>query len=894
MLGDLNKVSWKLRLAFFGFGLYVVSGSAHADGIANTPFEEFTRQVNERASQHEAQVSSIQANRDRINDSNDMRTIENYYNQTRAHYIADPLRQINSQVNVDQALETYINDIEGSFRVKTSSLKRAETKADKKDSFAELDMLEFKECMYDSLNVGNLRDKKSKIVASLGDLQSRVEAPYQFRSINYLSGGWGGRKTVSDGLGFFAQDINGVARKCCTGDMDKNACEDAARAAHDAKEKLFASFRVDYPTPTYTPNPLEVQDLTSQELTQIITQKNGTLRSLRSKPTKEYADEQDVFEQTARCRIRASQFQNTKQPLSFQAAFAAAKAVKCAILPAYAAQNLDTQWAKLSVAGVAVPIQGEGWDINCGANEAQAWNTIIDQTRDPSVWGLDQMANPPYIETMRAMAPISTGLPMAGMTADDYLMLTPTPGLDSYSVGANNLRTVANPRNMGGAANSRTQNGITNLQTKVVRSNSGVEKGQQLVGAVRSASNSIRTNDRSSYYANRLSLGAKNTQAFLATSVTRSKTLNRTADAASTDNVRRMVLRSTGTRASRTTGEGILSGLNTGSTGTTGNITDIGAQNEAVRADVKNQIQKILDQIEATRVAGEAARTAGLKLTSDYDTLVGELMIDVDQKAPKKIAAKIKESTVERKRLITEMGVQRATYDAAQAKILELNSALMRLATFGPVGTQLDVGTAGRGSTTNGNGTSMPAGLGGSTNGRGTTRTTQNSRDWLDRMVAAFNPISTAWAAAKDSAQDFERFYASEWRRFKKQYGEYVERLRQADRANAREAALIIASRNKALTKDTYNLIDAETLISMDMFLSEIDGEAEFLLDGHRSKQFKLGNDVVGKIQEARQSAQAAQDLLLEAHIQSLKNAPKSYEQDPQAWVGFLPQILLQ
>jgi len=661
----------------------------------------------------------------------------------------------------------------------------------------------------------------------------------------------------------------------------------------------------------YTPNPLDVQDLSSQDLAEIISHRRAVLNTVRNKSSEEFADEQDVFESMARCRIRAKYFQDARKPLSHTAAFAAAKAVKCSLFPAYAAQNMETQWAKLSVAGVATPIEGNGWDLNCSANEAEAWNTIIDQSRDPSVWGLDKMANPPYIQSLRSIPPISTGLPMQGISADEYLMLTPTPGLDTFSVGANLNRTTARPTNASGGPRLGNRSGASTIfQNKVVRSTAGVEKGQQLVSSVRQSSSSIRNNDKPEFYANRLSLGAKNTLGFLQTGVTRSKMFASSREqSTSTDNVRRMVLRATGTRASRTTGEGILGSLNGNSSSSRGSgrggaITDIGAQNEAVRAQVKQTVEKYLSQIEYARVKGEEARIAAMKLAAEFDTAYGEMRMEVANQPPKKIQAAIAAFMASSRDLINRGAVKRAEYDAYQATILEQSSALSRLTTFGPMNYEISVdGSGGRGtsrqgaipSSTSDDANGMPKGL--DTSGRGTSRGASNTRRpdaWLEQMWSMLNPISAAWAATRSAAQDFEIFYAKEWKRFVTQYGEYVERLRQADQGNAQEAAKLLAARKKSITLENYAIIDTDTLTSIDMFLSELEGETEFLLEGQRAKQFKLSNETLNKIQEARQHALKARDAWGEAHIAAFKAQPQSLEQDPRVWWSFLPDILLQ
>ena len=156
------------------------------------------------------------------------------------------------------------------------------------------------------------------------------------------------------------------------------------------------------------------------------------------------------------------------------------------------------------------------------------------------------------------------------------------------------------------------------------------------------------------------------------------------------------------------------------------------------------------------------------------------------------------------------------------------------------------------------------------------------------------NPIATAWAATAAVASDFELHYAKEWKRFVTQFGEYVEGLRKADANNVREAAQLIASRKKSITLENYSVIDADTMTSIDMFLSELESETEFLLEGQRNKQFQLSGEVLNKIQEARQDTLKARDAWGEAQVAAFRLQPKALEDDPFVWWGFLPSIVLQ
>jgi uncharacterized protein YciI len=118
--------------------------------------------------------------------------------------------------------------------------------------------------------------------------------------------------------------------------------------------------------------------------------------------------------------------------------------------------------------------------------------------------------------------------------------------------------------------------------------------------------------------------------------------------------------------------------------------------------------------------------------------------------------------------------------------------------------------------------------------------------------------------------------------------------LRKADADNAREAAQLIASRKKSITLENYAVIDSDTMTTIDMFLSELEAETDYLLEGQRSKQFKLSGEVLNKVQQARHDTLKARDAWGEAQVAAFRLQPKALEDDPFVWWGFLPSIVLQ
>jgi|GEM_PF-3033760 len=933
------------KMIRLGMGVLALSmgfAPAWASTSYNNSADRFMRQLNYYVDQDRALINAMSSRQSDISDHSDRQIIANYYNDIRKVYVMQNVDRLLSS-DPASALEKFTQTINGSFgtsgsnRVNSEELERIGSEIDDiqsrlnqrniaDDVHAQLtqDLIalrakkrdaeaasrehsynrEFNACVRDKMNLTRLNENARIMRGSLDRLSEDMKgSTLRFDSINATAGNyWNQSRAMQNALRDFDVSPESTVRPCCVEHEIEN-CQSKIDILVNAKSRLGddlmpGDLKLDA---RYVPNPLEVSELSGEDLVDIIQEKRSTLSSLRmGQETDDYVDEQDVFESMARCRIRAKQFQDTRTPMSKTVVNAVGKTLKCAVLPAVATQKWKTGTAKIAFAVGAVPLQVKDFDFSCDPNEMLAWNQVMEQGRDPLAWGIPQMANPPYIASLRQIPPVTTGLPGRGLSADEYLLMTPTPGLDNFSVASNDLRTSARPANSSSGVSLGGRGGT--LSSKATRSNSAaIDRGQDLTQAVRSSSSNIRNNNQPDYFASRMLMGSKSTSGFLATGVSRSRIISSKDAQASrsqtASRARQTVLRSVGTTASRSTSEGILGDLDK-TTSNLGSVNTVGQQNAQVREEVKGNIQKYLNNIESTRSKAEQTRLSIASLVADYDAKVEELTLEIQDLPPKQIAEKIAAKRSEMFQITKNLGIKKAEYDAYQAAVMEQNSALMRLSTFGPQNLSTTIG--GRGAVSTGKtSSSRVSGVdtSGMPNGRGNVQNTSfydKPISPVDRFWAMLNPLPQAYAVDIKAKEAFEKFWNSEWRRFVGQYGDYVAGRRKVDRANAVEAAQLVAAHKKQITPESYSFIDQGTLLTIDMYLSELEQETAFLIEGNTTEQFRLTPSVLNRVQEARAESSKARESWILAQKEHLKIIPKSYEDDPDLWMGFLPQIFIE
>lgn len=817
-------------------------------------------------------------------DGDDRRTIEKYYAQVRASYLTPGIKQL-TEINLDGILNEYKSSLL-QLSIKPNPPKISEDSA-----------RSFNSCL--SSAKGSMDDHRDRSLSAFSRIQKLHKQELRFSSsMSHLEDYDREKRDLMNSLRAMKIKSSKI-NECCSNNFIEN-CEDKIQILNNAEATLAAAFKLPDQIQVLAPNPLglDSKDLTAHDIRLIIEEKGTTLRQLRGGANSvEHLDESDVFESMANCRKRAAYFQDNTLPTKQIAVNSVGKLLKCSVLPMVATQNWDSDKAMIVNTLADAEIKGHKLDLTCDPGTGKMWQTIQDQGRDPTAWGIPQMANPPYLQSLRTVPPVSTGV--NGITdAQDYMNLYPMPGVENYNVASNAARTV------GSVANSQSgiQLGGRTLSLKVSPSGAtATRRGQELALAVRESSSNIRNDNQAEYYATRLARGAQSTRKFLENGVSRSskistpKALERQKQDAS--RARDTVLRSVGTTASRSTSQGILNGLRNVQNTAMRAVDSVGEQNRKVKDAVKGQIQGILNNIDLARVKAEEARASIMKMVATYDQKVAELTQEIDGKAPKKIGALIQAKRTELFELVKTMGTKKAEFDGLQAQILEQNSALMRIASFGPQGT--DLATSGsRGSLntpTNVNGVDTS----GMPQGRGTLQSNtgyfeKRPLSGFEKFMEFMNPFPDAFAVGVKAQEEFERFWNSEWKRFVSQYGDYVESRQKVEKNIANEAAKLVAVRNRSVTEENYDFIDQRTLLTADLYISELEEESEFLIQGQKSGQIRMQQPVLSRILETRQDTLKAREAWIAAQNEHLKIIPKSYEDDPELWWGFVPQIFIE
>lgn len=897
-----------MRLGLCAFGLSLCAPIAWAQDFAGVT-SKIEKQLAFYLDQDIQIANWMRARSSDIVDSDDRRTIERYYAEVRQKYLSSGLNAI-SDANFSAALDEYSRQLRSlGFALSHEERgliawppNRSDATHEERLAFSSVQQKkEFNECLNSAMQAYRPNERANEFKVAMGELKTLHSNPMVFgRNLDFVN-------AYSQNLGRVKNSLKGldvptsVVNECCqSSNLENELCLKQIERLNKAKSDLVSKLSDSLPAASYiyAPNPLAVEELSGKDLADIIRERRSMLSKLRQGGTDEkYVDEQDVFETMARCRIRAKQFQNNRVPLQNQAINALGKTIKCAVLPAIATQNWKTPYAKMTYALGAAPIEGKNFEFNCDPNEMMAWDQILEQGRDPNAWGIPQMANPPYIASLRSIPPVSTGLPGVGITADDYIRMMPAPGLENINVGANQSRTSVRVAN----AQSGTRLGgrSSTLSTGVSRSNgAAIERGQGLAQAVRTSSANIRNNKQSDYYSSRMLMGAKNTGSFLSTGVSRSRVIS-TADAQNARKqeasvARDRFLRSVGTRASRTTSEGILNDLDR-SNSKIRSVDTVGQRNRQIRDEVKVMVQKYLDNIESTRVKAENVRRSIATLVADYDAKVAELELEIKDLPPKQIAEKISAKQAELFQITKELGVKKAEYDGYQAAIMTQNSALTRLVTFGP--TNLSITTGGRGTSRGAGSSTRSDDTSGMPAGRGGVRQTS----WLEkpqtpteRLWSLLNPFPFAYADSIKDQEAWEAHWNAEWKRFVSQFADYVADRRKVDQENRKEAARLVAARKNAITPENYTFIDQGTLLTIDMFLSELEQETAFMIEGQTAGHFQLQPSVLKRIQETRLETNKARESWIEAQKQQMKILPKSYQDDPDLWWGLMTQVFME
>lgn len=944
---------WLLPVAFAGAICADASASSFQSGS-----EELLKFLNHVSGNMDRQLASLSIRSEECVDNSDRRKIETYLQGTRDDYLKGPLNDALSK-NMGN-IDSYVNGIEdllGSRRGMSSTdrvrfNKMIEDGVDVSNRefqrLSEIDeSAEMAKCLQQSINVSRLKDARSDLRTAFSRIQSDMALDYRFANASATRNKlWinSEKSSTEQALSKFDLNLENEVKSCCPSGQ---SCSASLRKAQELDGKLASAFNgnsFDYKTP---PNPLEIDELSCADAVEIIKEQNRTLKKLRTNDDvarsedDKYYDEHDVFESMAQCRIKARRYQGRSAPMKNQVLGMVGGLAKCTLAPMWGSgKKTSTQQLTSAIAGMDIP------GLECDPGTQEMWDAINAQGRDLNNWGIQGLENADHLVALRSIPPIDTGLAVPGLTASEYLLMTPSPGIDNIAnIQGAGGRTTGNPINAGVGPQMRTAissegssgrapasvgatvastastNSGSNVSRNTISSSSGyslikrasnavnvatqsaVSRGQNLVQGVRTASSNIRKGVDARISSLKLKDSSAKIASTLSTGVSRSmlssSSNRRSSRSQVASDVRRTTLRTLGSSASRAVGEGILDSLrNTGGN----SVDDIGQQRRDVETAVTSQIQKHLNNIEVARVKGEEAREEIMRITNEHALAIAEARIEADGQPTAVIAEVMRKLHHKIADITTRAGVKRAAYDTAQAAIYAEQSAMQRLMTFGPQNLNVSIpgGDGGRGSTnTNSAGDTyrsitntgaMPDGL--PADGRGNLSWLEQQREQsvFAQIWKMVNPIQDAWAS---TVGDEDAFFMKEWKRFMAGMESYVEDRRLARDRYRREAANHVVRNNTRNSEENFSRINSNALLSMDMYLNELESEVEFILAEEERKKLAMTVSVKNNVVAAAANAREARQAWNQAQRANFEDLSENPEEYPEVWLSFLPEIIL-
>jgi hypothetical protein len=890
-----------LRGAFGAMAMAAVGARADVDQEALKNIDSYLKFV------QETNVDLLNALSSANIDPADRPAIARYYNGVRLHYLERPLSEFMG-AGVPQAMRTYTTRVANAIDEMRSGVVDTRKVMNCVEESSELSLSEFRRAGQQASN-------------QINELQTALSTPINLRQ-PALGTYWTGGKDLSYALKTLQWDVGSAMASCCkkgnyrmrdaSEDEQKVECEAMAESIASAKSSFNGALS-SVSTPTYrmVPNPLSLPKLTAEDVALIVQDHSAATRIAKARSSSE-DDEQDIFSEMSRCRDRVLVFQEKKNPIPKAVISNIGKMLKCQMIPYIATQNWKTGNQRLAVAFGSAPIQGKDWDMNCGQQEMANWAAMrsdniaeIDQK-----WGIPQLENPPYTQGMRNLPSAQSRYAMDGLTAEDIARLVPNATTAaSYVKGRPNSLS---PMNAGGqpisGSRSPTSGGSRRLAFTMQETSSpgisaqrgagsmrgsfsrGNDRGLELVQATRTAAAFVRKNERAEFYASRIQSGARNTRSFLASAGRRIRITGpaevsraRTKEAGT---IAAYTARATSARASRATTEGVLGALQESGAKTTLRPVSTTVRNEEDRELITKKIQGYLNNIEVAKKGSDKANREIITQLVERQNIIDSLRAEYKDEPDAVQAELVLEARRKIKQIDIDLGALRMDYNTYQMAILEQDGLIQRLVTFGLLpGSSGSNSGSGRGTATgNTSGDSLPDGFDASS-GRG-------SQGWAPRFLELINPIRSAWAEVK-GALGFEEHWAQEWARFKREYGDYVEGKRRAERELAAEGAALWAEHRASATIDGVYEVDTENLVTQDLFLREIVEESEHIISLERKRELTATPRAIASMRQAKADAEEARKLWIEHQKTWFESLPQKPEQNAEALWSLVPDFFL-
>ncbi len=646
------------------------------------------------------------------------------------------------------------------------------------------------------------------------------------------------------------------------------------------------------PTLGAVPNPLhEKYDIDPDQLSVALrdTKTRHSLRKARRSRSndKDMATTEDamLFELSG-CIKDAQHRQSKTRPTSTLVMEAIGKAVKCTLLPAIATYYWDTPYQKLTVGASAIPIEGKNWNVNCDPSETAMWDQmrITDPQQIQQMWGIPQMSNPPWVQGLRALPPITTPFPVVGVTAEDLIRgspqsaFTPTttpttpgtvdPGNSRFRTGGGSTTTTRS----GGADESGTGGGSRFR---------GQSQGRAFIQLTRATSSDIRRGKNAQKNSAQMASAARSTRNFFQnarrTVVKSDLSAGRKTIATS---ARRLVSISAGARASRTSSGSILSSIRSlptrsnpnSSSGGSGGSTVSRREREAIGQQLKAMIDNNLANIKSSITAADEIKKEMTRLISERDRIVQILAVDILDKAPMKIADKVMAAQQKLLNLDAQLGASKAQWDVYDSAVREQTMFIQRVLTFGPNATGSGLPEISNFPN------NYPAGI------RGSSSSTTNGA-----FFRLFD-FAEAWAAP---AVDPSTHWVKELNRFIEEYADYASSRERADDDSRVAVANFLNKRAQRVEAEPMLWMDTDTLLSAQMFMGELAEESDYLVNLDTQGSLKLDEVSRSNMGEAKIESVEALIEVTKTAKDLLKAKPASYEDNSEVWLGMLPDLLM-
>ncbi len=812
------------------------------------------------------------------------RAIFNYYNDLRMRYLEE--RYTDVALSLSARLGDYQTALE-------SAVKRQNLSA------------EVYQCVGTNSR-GGLRGDIDRLRNAIEAFGSELSNTYDGGNLTW-DGDSNPREELRSRIGGLSEILSSEGlRECCRkkSDLAETAearasrdasCSELVKAQESARSALLTELVVP-PIPRDIPNPLADADIDGDQLA-IALRDRKTLSQLRKARGSEgnAHDEMAILEELNGCIKDAEHRQSGTRPAKVAVMEAVGKAIKCSLLPALATHYFDTPWQKLTLGAASIPIEGDRWNINCDPSEIAMWDQMrsMDPAQIQQQWGIPQMANPPWIASLRALPPMSTPFPVVGVTAEDLIRaspqwaFTPAPAPAGAGPGGDSDTPVSRFRSGGGTSTARSSGSgssdLTNGSSRFRSSTTG-QQGRAFVQLTRATSSEIRRGRNPQKNSAQMASAARSTRNFFGASrrkVTPSELKKgRTAIASS---ARRLVSISAGSTASRSSSGNVLSSIralpprsNPASGGGGGGVGGVSRRDrEIIGQQLKAIVDGHLTNIRFSMGKADELRQELMRKMTERDFIVQKLAVEIVDKAPVKIGDKVMSAQQKLLNIDGELGALKAQYDVYEGTVREQSMFINRVLTFGIQGAQ--AGSLPELSNVPSN---FPSGLRGAS--------TSGARGAFFNFFRLFQ-LPEAWAAAVDA----DTHWLNEWERFVGEYGAYAESRAAVDEENRRAVSRFLNDRTGKVEATPLVWMNTETLLSAKMFMSEVLEESEHLVGEASTKILKLDPMTFQNLKESREESQAALVEVIGATQDILKATPASYADNPEVWLGMLPDLLL-